>query len=395
MFITELPQNAEKFCREAGRSLSERDRDLLRRAVGTFYHNLIPFPISDLPALSVLRAIAPSPETYPGVWNWDSAFHAIALARWDAPLAREQLTFFFETQQEDGMFPDCINRDEGIVTAQTKPPILFWAYEELDRRAPVPEERKAVYEKLCANERFWCEKRSRGGLFFYSGCIDDPGGYAAKYESGWDTSPRFDGNITDRLWAIDLGCYMVLAYRALEYLAERIGNAEDVRRWKEKEAALTENINQKLYHEALGCYCDTFMENGQATGILTPASFLPLYIGIASQEQAEAMARLAASPEKFHPLFPVVSYDDPAYTENDYWRGPTWINCAATAVIGLKRYGFDALADGFRERLLSMLDREKRGLYEYYNSRTGVGLGAADYGWTASFLLILLLDWGK
>ena len=52
--------------------------------------------------------------------------------------------------------------------------------------------------------------------------------------------------------------------------------------------------------------------------------------------------------------------------------------------------GYTKLALEYRERILDMCANEKRGLFEYYNSRTGEGLGAIDYGWTATFVMELI-----
>ena len=82
---------------------------------------------------------------------------------------------------------------------------------------------------------------------------------------------------------------------------------------------------------------------------------MPLYIGIASREQAEAM-RIVAE-ERFKGKMPTVSFDNPMYS-NDYWRGPTWLNVAYFAAKGLKNYGF-AVADTIKESILNMCFADK------------------------------------
>lgn len=36
--------------------------------------------------------------TYHGIWNWDSAFHAVAVSHWDGKLAGEQFEILFSKQ---------------------------------------------------------------------------------------------------------------------------------------------------------------------------------------------------------------------------------------------------------------------------------------------------------
>jgi putative isomerase len=88
---------------------------------------------------------------------------------------------------------------------------------------------------------------------------------------------------------------------------------------------------------------------------------------------------------------PTVSYNDPEYSATDYWRGPTWLNTAYYAVKGLKNYGFVELANAYKERILEMCAKEESGIYEYYNSKTGRGLGAYQFGWSAVFIQEFIL----
>jgi hypothetical protein len=51
------------------------------------------------------------------------------------------------------------------------------------------------------------------------------------------------------------------------------------------------------------------------------------------------------------------------------------------AWLGLRRLGYEAEAADMAERLAAVVRRE--GLREYYHPRTGAGMGATDFGWTA------------
>ena len=89
---------------------------------------------------------------------------------------------------------------------------------------------------------------------------------------------------------------------------------------------------------------------------------------------------------------PTVSYDNPSYSSGDYWRGPTWLNTAYFALKGLMDYGFKELAEDLREHILNAVYNEKRGIYEYYDSKSGEGLGAFNFGWSAAFIIEFILD---
>ena len=137
---------------------------------------------------------------------------------------------------------------------------------------------------------------------------------------------------------------------------------------------------------------DFFMKKDY-TGALTPASFMPLYVGLASKERAEAMAQLAADSNGFHPGMPTIAYGDPRFSDS-YMRGPCWLHVAAFALQGLRRYGYTKTAEKIRQTILR---RCYYGGYpfEFYNAKTGApGKGAAvRFGWSAAFIIELLLDW--
>jgi hypothetical protein len=92
-------------------------------------------------------------------------------------------------------------------------------------------------------------------------------------------------------------------------------------------------------------------------------------------------------PERFWDGVPIpsVALDDPAHTSRDdfwglrrLWRGPSWVNAAWFVWIGLNRLGYHAAAAAIRDRLVTVVLQE--GLWEYYEARSGKGMGASDFG---------------
>jgi len=104
------------------------------------------------------------------------------------------------------------------------------------------------------------------------------------------------------------------------------------------------------------------------------------------------MGKLGADPEKFFPGMPTVQYGDPEYRSGAYWRGPAWLNVSYMAIKGMRRYGFVQPAHAMRETVLEWLDRNEDSMWEYYDSRSGKGLGARQYGWTAAWAIEFVLN---
>ena len=362
---------------------------LLKRARQTLLDNRV---TGD--AWKPYTGIMPSLGTYRGIWNWGSAFHAVAVSHWDVELAREQIEILFSRQLPSGALPDVIWEDGKIVTSITKPPVMAWAVAVVDHRSQNPEFLRRLYPKLVNLGNFWLKVRggATDGLFYYAGTD-------AGEDSGWDDSIRWDNGYrtsqTDahRLWAVDLNCYMVMHYRAMAYIAARLGLPKEQRIWEQKASALARRINKVLWDDKLGFFVDRDRMTREEGPALSPAGFMPLFLHIASAKRAARMARIAADPQKFYPGIPTAAYDTPGYLSHGYWRGPAWLNTSFFALKGLHDYGFTDLATTMRCTLLGWVARDPSTIWEYYDSRNGSGGGARGFGWSSAFTIALILDW--
>lgn len=364
----------------------ERDSELLTRTYDVIMGNVYE---GGKYLWNPYKCISPGKETFQGIWNWDSAFHSVGVSRYDRQLAKEGILGFLKFQKENGFLPDCIFEDGTIVDISSKPPLFAWAVEEMYKREKDLDFIKEIYPKLSANVDFWENERLYNGLFYYDASNKDSETYLtyAKYESGWDNSVRWDNGITD-YWAIDLNCYMVMFYRSMSFFAKELGLSTEATKWDKKQLELSAFINKKMWDSENRCYVDVNKISEEFSTVLSPASFMPLYINIASAEQADAMRIIAE--KKFNYKMPTVSFDNPHYS-NDYWRGPTWLNVAYFAAKGLKNYHFE-VADKIKENILDMCYNEKGGIYENYDSITGKGLCCDHFSWSCVFINEFILN---
>lgn len=379
----------EAWLKEKEKCTNKLEFELLKRATDTLEKNIARG--KDLP-WSPYRCIVPG-KNFPGIWNWDSAFHAMGVSEWDAGLAKECILGFMQFQKEDGMLPDVIWTDGRREERLSKPPVMPYAAEIVYKRCNDTNFIKKLYPQFVRNEEFWRKKRKSGGLFFYDAEEDKSSPEyetLCGYESGWDNSVRWDFAGVSELWAIDLNCYMVMFYRSMAFFAEELGYCEDISVWRKKENDLKTLIEEHLWNEEINAYVDVNRHTRKKSGVLTPASFMPLFVGTASEKRAEAMNRLANDKNKFAFAMPTVSYDNAEFSR-DYWRGPTWLNVAYFAAKGLKNYGFDA-GDKIKNAILTMCSEEKRGIFENYDSPTGTGLCCDGFGWSAVFVTEFILN---
>ena len=363
-----------------------RDEELICRAYDVLLGNV--YPKEGYP-WSPYRCITPGINWFRGIWNWDSAFHAVGISQWDVQIAKECILGFLQYQREDGLLPDVIFEDGRKIDSFGKPPLFAWATEFVYKHDKDVGFLKEVYPKLVYNLLYLEEHRCCGGLFLYDADDKEAEDYLTrvKYESGWDNSVRWDKGITE-YWPIDLNCFMVMFYRSLSFIASELGIEDECKKWCVKANDLSNMINQKMWDSKNCYYADTNRFTEEVSDVLTPASFMPLYINIAAKEQAKAMEIIAR--EKFKSKMPTVSFDNPKYS-TDYWRGPTWINVAYFAAKGLKNYGFE-VADKIKENILNMCYNEKGGIYENYDSVTGEGFCCNHFSWSSVFIMEFILN---
>lgn len=368
-------------------NLNKRDISLLERAIKVLESNKYE-EYKDV--FKGRTLISPDKKCFNGVWNWDSAFHAIGVARFDKEAAFEQIEGFLSYIKEDGMLPDNLLLDGGIGWHSSKPPVFAWAALEVARLTGDSSILVKVYDKLALNASFWETQRSYNGLFHYDAYMqgsDEEKDVWARWESGWDNSVRWDKGIFD-IYPVDLNCFMFIFYKSMAEISEMIGKPAG--EWKEKSDRMSKLIEDTFWNDELEAYTDRYF-SGEYSSCLSPASFMPLFARCASRERAEKMAKLAADKERFNSTMPTVSFDDPGYS-TDYWRGPLWMNTAYFAAKGLKNYEFPS-ADAIKENVLALVDSDKEHIYENYDVKNNVGLCARNFSWSACFIIEFILDW--
>ena len=382
-------KKADSWLKQMRIQSTESEYELLKRATYILLGNVL---AEENAPWYPLRCIVPGLRYFRGIWNWDSAFHAMGVRHWDTELAKEGIEAFLKYQCEDGMFPDVITEEGKIASRSSKPPVLPWAAELICRKKEDTEFVKRVYPKFVANEKFCTEKRCYKGLFYYDANDPEMEQYERyiKFESGWDDSVRWDNTILE-LWPIDLNCFMIMFYRAMKYFSSQLGLEQDTVKWAEKEEKLVQLINEELWDEEQKSYVDVNRFTKEKSDVLSPASFMPLYIRIASKDRADCMNILACDVNKFYSGMPTVAYDHPEHSDG-YWRGRTWLNVAYFAAKGLKNYGFP-VADEIKNTVLGWCEKSKEAIYENYNSVTGEPMGHENFSWSAAFVMEFILDW--
>ena len=328
--------------------------------------------------------MSPSPRTYQGVWNWDSAFHTLAMSYFDIEIAHDQMKILFDYQKSDGQIADVVYTNGKAVFRFTKPPVLAWAIMKSNIIQPDLSFLEYAYPHLKLNLSWWEENRYDGTLFSYK---------VHKMESGWDNTVRFDfPHLIQNCYSVDCNCFMADFYQAMNYIADKLKKSDDAAIYAEKRSKLILKINSILFSEKDKSYCDYDFKLKRFTHRISPASFMPLFCLAADKEKAGYMIEKAKNPNYFYSGIPTISYNNKRYNSSKYWRGPCWLNTAYFTIQGIRNYGAFDLADELTENVLNFCSQNSDSIYEYYDSITGKGLGAKDFGWSSAFILELIKE---
>jgi hypothetical protein len=158
--------------------------------------------------------------------------------------------------------------------------------------------------------------------------------------------------------------------------------------------SITPALVERLYDERVGLFLDRVRPGDVRPAIETVAALAPLALPDLPEEICRRLVEEhLLDPARFWLPFPPpsVAATEPAYSNRDhrlglrrYWRGPTWVNAAFLVWLGLVRLGYAEAAGELADRLAAVVARE--GLREYYEPRTGAGMGARDFAWSALIL---------
>lgn len=234
--------------------------------------------------------------------------------------------------------------------------------------------------------------------------------YVDYLESGWDNAVRWDEALAlfqetpkryRKLYseirmapveAVDLNCFIYIQRTVLSELAEELGFRNEAEEYRNLAEQTAEAMKRHMWDPETSFYYDILEENHRLLRVKSPAAFITLFAGIATQKQAEELAEHLLSPQEFWTQFPLptVSADDPDYDPKGYWRGRSWINQLWLAYQGLRRYGFEEESRLLAEKVLVTMASGPT-CNENYDSSTGEPLGAPDFGWS-TLVLDLLAD---
>ncbi len=346
------------------------------------------------------------------VWDWDTYWSVYGLLGMADRLTAEEnarillhakgnVLNFLDHQLEDGYIPMMIEvakwpepylnmkHKEGVLMNMHKP-FLCQQIQLISSHAHDYGWIKSFVSQL---ERYFdCYDRN----YFFENCglyvwCDD-------IMIGMDNDPATFGRPKFSTANIFLNSFMAEELRCMALILEAAGQKDRAEHYNAKRAALIEATQRECwdkrdqffysvdvdiktrtfdwFHQGLGVFWKTL-----PIKVRVWSGFIPLWAGMATAEQAQALAKHAfdestfASPYGIATLAKDEKMFDLSVTNNpSNWLGPIWVVANYVVFKGLMRYGFMKEAQAICEKTLLLLGRdlmESGSLHEYYDPFTG------------------------
>lgn len=400
-----------------GLSVSERAAAIQR--LTKYFHEKAPELLRPAQGYLKYPSISPSlpnSQYSSELWDWDTLWTTLGLLqvarKANDPLLRTQvvehargsLMNFFDHQAADGRIPMLItvsNPDPLHCLSGTAPHKENQAKPVLAQLALLIS-RESGYDWLAPHfdhllrffESWTTNNLSHTGLLVWGddvaiGNDNDPTTFGRPFFSSANL-------LLNTLWHQDL--------EAAAELAEKLGRGSEAAELRERASKVADAIqrccwdprDQFFYTADVQCKdrrAELIPEvprgmamswNSLPLRIQTFTGFLPLWCGIATEEQARALAMHSRNAKTFCGNSGIRSlsaqesmYSLASSTNPSNWLGPVWIIVNYLVWCGLKRYGMNADASVVADKMINLLARDlatSGSLNEYYHPDTGEAL---------------------
>jgi len=251
-----------------------------------------------------------------------------------------------------------------------------------------------AFEPLLRWNRWWSEHRDMQGYIVLGSDpdnqpinIDDTARgtwQGAVYESGLDNSPMYDGTFynkdTHLLEYADVGmtALYIADCDALAEIADALSKPSEAKELRDRSARYRARL-ATLWDEKTGIFLNKDLHTGQFNKRLSPTNFYPMLAHAATPEQAAAMVKKhLMNPDEFWGkwIIPSIAFNDPAFKDQNYWRGRIWGPMNYLVYLGLQNYADTEVRKQFAQKSYDLFLKEWREnghVHENYNAIQGTG----------------------
>ncbi len=356
---------------------------------------------------------------------WDTYFSGMMAMLENKQLAYSNLLAITGEMTEEGFVPNFGAANDVKSRDRSQPPVGSLAVKEVYRRYREKELIEQLFDDLLtwnrwfAKHRMLWEGRYRGQLCWGSEpYAPNSGNYwegnhvsttvGGALESGLDNSPMYDEIPFDeeshmmKLSDVGLTGLYLWDCENLKELAEVIGRTDAAEELKQRAETVKDGL-MAMWDEEFGMFCNLRTDTGEFSHRISPTNFYAFFCDRVTKEQTERMLMHFHNPEEFwgEYILPSIARNDPAYPDQDYWRGRIWPSMNFLVYLALRKQGLKKEGSELAEKSRALLMKEwltQGHVHENYNGDTGEGCDVPNsdkfYHWGGLLSLIALMDCG-
>jgi putative isomerase len=328
------------------------------------------------------------------IFDWDTFFAATMASIGSRDLAYADAIETLRESTGQGFVPNYARTGGWKSSDRSEPPVgsitVLGIYQKFHDRWFLQE----GFQPLLQWNRWWAAHRDvQGYLAWGSDGKNQPENLddesrgtraGAILESGLDNSPMYDDTTYNAqshvLEYADVGLMsMYIAdCDALATIADALNKSDEARELRERSARYRAKLGT-LWSPEDGMFLNRDLTTGKFSHRLSPTNFYPLLAKAATPGQATLMIQKhLLNPYEFWGewVIPSIARNDPAFHDQNYWRGRIWGPMNYLVYLGLRNYDDSKTRQEFAQKSFALFLKEwteKGHVHENYNAITGTG----------------------
>lgn len=410
----------------------QRWTKLLKEHINEHGQQMVREPSGILKYPYIVPSIPSQPFYSDVLWDWDSWFSSVALGQLEADNSRQgeflkyaqgSILNFLDHTDADGVMPIMLHPIDGPL-AHGDPSRASGFSENMHK--PVLAQQAAILARQQGGIEWLIPHLGKLELFlnrYLESHVNPETGLAfwqSDFAIGVDNDPSLFYRPLRSTASIYLNSLLYRELLAYGSLLEDSGDLQGSLTWRGKAQDLADSINKHCWDERDGTYYsvdlnflpinpeDWLHKNAPIawSSLLLRvdnwSSFLPLWAGIASQDQAARMVERIRDSRTFNATYGIRTlsklekmYDLRSSNNPSNWLGPIWGVSNYMVFRGLQKYGYTEDARELVEKTVRLFgqDLESSGaLHEYYNPDNGEAIMTKGFqNW--NFLVLNMIAW--
>jgi hypothetical protein len=328
------------------------------------------------------------------IFDWDTFFAATMASIGDRDLAYADAVETLRESTPEGFVPNYARAGNWKSFDRSEPPVgavtVLGIYRKFTDRWFLSQ----TFPALLHWNRWWAAHRDVDGYLTWGSdgnnlpLNPDDGARGTRagaiLESGLDNSPMYDDAVFDSktqlLQFADVGLIsMYIAdCDALAEMADLLQKTVEAKELRDRSARYRSRL-QTLWNEEAGMFLNKDLRTGASSNRLSPTNFYPMLARAATPAQAQTMVtRHLLNPQQFWGewVIPSIARDDPAFKDQNYWRGRIWGPMNYLVYLGLRNYDVGQARGELADKSYALFLKEwqQQGhVHENYNAILGSG----------------------